>query len=242
MELTKPFDPLAVDPETKENTTCVKFEGVETGQATLTVTGHDADIPLGSSIAYDLATLTVRSAEQSTSQDPVVTELPVAILPDEVSSHAEEPSELKEESTVTESTSVQTLVQEATCTITLRLTFQPSAKDQREELYERLNQASKKKAAAVEKLRQVALAASRSQQQRQVVTKPTKKPAVQSGFLNKRGGPKEVSKLQAWYDKTLGPNSLLRRVMPVAKNYLIFFGVVGYFHFQGQQLALPPPV
>jgi hypothetical protein len=27
-----------------------------------------------------------------------------------------------------------------------------------------------------------------------------------------------------------------------ARNYIIFFGVSAFFHFQGQMLSLPPPV
>jgi hypothetical protein len=30
--------------------------------------------------------------------------------------------------------------------------------------------------------------------------------------------------------------------MPIAKNYVIFFGVMALFHFKGQELALPAPV
>jgi hypothetical protein len=211
--LTKLFDPLASDETT------VAFRGVETGQATLTVTGVDKDIPLGSSISYDVSTLTKKEDTSAVSAEPVMTELAVAIFAPETG--AEEGGQ----------------VIEPICTITLRLTYKPSPKDQREELYERLNLASQNKAAAVEELRQVALAASKQQ----LASRPTKKPAVQAGFLNKKEV-KEPSKFKAFYEKTLGPRSLLRQLLPVATNYIIFFGVTTFFHFQGQQLALPPPV
>lgn len=187
----------------------------------MTVSATDADIPLGTSISYDLSTII---AVDNAAGKPIVEELPVAILP---------------------SDSTDQVVSEAICTMTLRLSFQPSIKDQRDKLYEKLNVETRKKASAVEELRQVALAASRQQQQQQQQGVVQKSPAVQSGFLNRSSPEKPkglLGKMTQWYNRTLGPDSLLRRSFPVAKNYLIFFGAVGLFHFRGQHLALPPPV
>lgn len=124
---------------------------------------------------------------------------------------------------------------EQMCVVHLRLTYHPSQKDRREALYEELNKASQKKASAVQALRQSALEASRSA--------VTKSPTVKPGFLNKGSAKKEeVSKWQELYNRYLGPQSLLRQVVPVAKNYVIFVVAIGWMHFQGQTLALPPPV
>jgi hypothetical protein len=134
------------------------------------------------------------------------------------------------------------------CTITLRVTYKPSPKDQREELYELLNKASQRKAAALENLRKISTAMARSGES----ASPSKggsstamtKPTVKSGFLNKKKKEKEPTKIEKIYARTIGPNSMLMKVYGktiAAKNFLIFFGAVGFFHFKGQLLALPPP-
>lgn len=124
----------------------------------------------------------------------------------------------------------------AICTVTFNVTYKPSAKDQREELYELLNKASEKKSKYVAEMQQAAKLAHRAA--------PASTAAVKSGFLNKGTAAKknEPSKWMQFYEKNLGPQSLLRTIFPVAKNYLIFFGAVILFHFKGQELALPPPV
>lgn len=212
-ELTELHDPAEPDAHK------VSFAGVETGQATLTVTAVDATIPLGSSISYDLAQLVAIDAMQPETE--YVKELDVAILPPDEAAESEQNSDL---------------VTNVVCTVTLQLTYQPSPKDQREELYELLNKTTQRKSKAVEQLRQAAVHASRSQ-----VAVKSNKPAVQSGFLNKSTA-KPDNFVMAWYKKNLGPGSLVRRVGPVAKNYIIFFGAVGLMHFQGQAMALPRPV
>jgi hypothetical protein len=196
------------------------------GQATLTVTASDATIPLGSSISYDLAELIQMNVMEPVSE--YVNELAVAILPEGLADAA--PDEL---------------VTTAVCTVSLKLTYSPSPKDQREELYEILNKATQRKAKALEKLKQMAAAAARSQGAASGAgggaAASNKKPAMQSGFLNKPAK-KAVHWSVQWYNKHLGPTSIIRTVLPIAKNYLIFFGAVGFFHFKGQMLALPPPV
>jgi hypothetical protein len=124
----------------------------------------------------------------------------------------------------------------AVCTITFNVTYKPSAKDQREELYELLNKASEKKNKYVSEMQQAAKLLHRAA--------PASTVAVKPGFLNKgaAGKKKEPSKLMQFYEKNLGPQSMLQAILPVAKNYLIFFGAIILFHFKGQELALPPPV
>ena len=232
-ELTTLFDPLAVtkdnddddddDDESSKNPTTAVFRGVETGQATLTVTATDAgDIALGTSTAHDLESLAVSTSNDDDDDDnePVISDLEVSIFPPgEEEENDDDDAKL------------------AVCTVTLRLTFRPSRKDKREDLYERLNQAARQKAAAVEQLRRAALAMSRQT----TTTTRSSRPAVSAGFLNKKKtAPK--SRLQSWYLRTLGPDSWLRRNIPVAKNYILFGVTVGLFHFKGQLLALPPPV
>lgn len=190
------------------------FRGVETGQATLTVSKHDKDISLGSS-THDLAPILKFDAMEE--QNHVMKDLVVAIRP-EGSAEDDEP----------------------VSTVSLRLTYLPSNKDRREELYEILNKTTQRKAMAVERLRKAAMTAARQTAPTSTSTSMTRsEPAVRSGFLNK---PKQVSRLSQFYDKHLGPNSILRQVYPVAKNYVFFVGIVTFMHFKGQMLALPPPV
>lgn len=123
------------------------------------------------------------------------------------------------------------------CTVTLRLVFVPSAAEKRERLYELLTAATKKKASVVERLRRASMSAAASSTQ--MTSKPNS-PSVRAGFLNK---PKQAeNQWKVWYDTYLGPESFVRRNFPVLKNYIIFFGAVGFFHYQGHVLALPPPV
>jgi hypothetical protein len=122
------------------------------------------------------------------------------------------------------------------------LTYIPSKKDRREELYEVLNKTTQRKAAAVEKLRRAAVSAARanpSGSSSAMTTRSGGQSAVKSGFLNKK---KEPSRLAAFYEKHLGPNSLVQQLAPIAKNYVLFFGFATFMHFKGQMFSLPPPV
>ena len=67
-------------------------------------------------------------------------------------------------------------------------------------------------------------------------------PAVKSGFLNKSKTEKTTPFYKRWYDKTIGPKSMLWVVGPIAKNYIIFVGISLFIHYKGDLLALPPPV
>ena len=135
------------------------------------------------------------------------------------------------------------VIETPVCTVTLKIEFEPSKKDQKDELYDLLNKVSKRKAAAIDKLRKSAAAVSRLAAQ----DSPSKgddkagaSQAVKPGFLNKEK--KEPGFFKRLYERTIGPNSLFMMLAPIAKNYVIFFGTVAFMHFQGQQLALPPPV
>jgi hypothetical protein len=195
--------------------------------ATLTVVAKDADIPLGTSTPHDLAPLC--SVKPLESKDTYVTEFQVAIIADETNSMSGAAG-----------SSGDPVV--PVCTATLKVTYKPSPKDQREALYEILNQTSQRKATALENLRKITMS-------RESSTSPNKaagtvaKPVVKPGFLNKKS--KEPTRLQKLYDRTIGPNSMLVRGFGMAlstRNYIIFFGAVAAFHFKGQLLSLPPPV
>ena len=77
LELTKIWDPLNADVEGST----VRFEGVDSSVATLTVSAYDADVPLGSGAGHDVALLfkfyPIKPAGK------VVMMINVAIVPDE---------------------------------------------------------------------------------------------------------------------------------------------------------------
>lgn len=143
------------------------------------------------------------------------------------------------------------------CVVKLRVEYTPSKKDQQEKLYELLNHASKRKAQAIERLRKSAAAVSRGNTQTSTfnegdgdevelgTTSPSSR-AVQPGFLNKKKRPRSKgassNMLFNWYNRILGPQSVFALVYPIAKNYLLFFGVVAFVHWKGDLLALPAPI
>jgi len=130
-----------------------------------------------------------------------------------------------------------------TCVVQMRIEYIPSIKDQKDELYDLLNKASKRKAMAVDKLRKSASALSRASSALESSGAIVKKEkVVKAGFLNKKPVVKKEKFLVRWYNKALGRDSFARKVFPIAKNYILFFGGVALMHCQGQQLALPPPV
>jgi len=235
--LAEIFDPLAPT----ENVAV--FSGVEAANATLTVSAKDADIELGVSTLYEVAPLC--PVDAMSPQPQYVTELAVAIVAEKTDGDDDEKEDVfedsKEDITDSPPKEDEVLVQPI-CTVTLRVTYKPSIKDQREELYDLLNKASQKKAKAIDQLRKSLMAASRATPSTETATaRSTASPAVKAGFLNKKK--KEPSKIKAWYDKTLGPQSLLRQsILPISKNYIIFFGTMALCHWKGHELALPAPV
>jgi len=135
----------------------------------------------------------------------------------------------------------QDVVQLPICTLSVQLEYTPSLDDQRDTLYERLNEVSKRKVAAIESLRKNATAVSRSRAAAQTGSVPDR--AVKAGFLNKaKNATVPPPFWKRWYEKTIGPKSMLWVVGPVAKNYIIFAGVSVLIHYRGDLLALPPPV
>ena len=189
------------------------FHAVELGQAMLCFVATDAGIPLGSGESIDLASVVKLDAMSETQEYAIEQDITFRAEGGE----AGEP-----------------VVFHAW----LKIAFTPSPKDQREELYEMLNKASTKKAQAVEKLRQTALAASRQTGARKAEASGSS--AVKAGFLNKTK--KTQSGIKVVFDKWFGPSSIIRQVYPIAKNYVIFFAAVAVFHYKGDALALPPPV
>lgn len=128
------------------------------------------------------------------------------------------------------------------CTLTLKILYKPSVKDQKEELYELLNKASQRKSQALGKLRS-AHNSETDLAKPSVSASGKSGAAVKAGFLNKKAKKKQdESKIMQFYNKYLGPNSLARTIFPIAKNYIIFFGAVVACHFKGDMLALPAPV
>lgn len=135
-------------------------------------------------------------------------------------------------------------------TLTIQLEYTPSPDDKRDALYDKLNEVSKRKVAAIDSLRKCAGIISRAAKASEaagggeMTTSPGKSPAVKSGFLNNK--PKASEKgppiWKKWYEKTIGPQSMLWVVGPIAKNYVLFVGVSLFIHFKGDLLALPPPV
>lgn len=132
-------------------------------------------------------------------------------------------------------------------TLTVQLEYTPSSNDRRDALYAELNEVSKRKVAAINELRKQAVIANRATMDA-APSKETavgnKKPAVKPGFLNKSSKATESTPpfWKRYYEKTIGPNSMLWVVGPIAKNYVIFAGVSLFIHFKGDLLALPAPV
>lgn len=219
----------------------VTFNGVETSTATLTVSVDDADIPLGSSRPQDLAPLC--AIDPLEAKDDYVTEFRVAIVGEDAHSASAAASEMTGEDNESESMDV---APEPLCTVTFKVTYKPSPKDQREALYEVLNKTSQRKASALENLRKISMAMSRelSSAPPNKAAGTVAKPSVKPGFLNKKKST-EPTRMQKLYENTIGPNSMLVKgfsIALVARNYLLFFGAVVTFHFKGQLLSLPPPV
>ncbi len=260
--ITKLFDPL--DPAAEGS--IVTFEQVETSNALLTVeafsNGADDDlVKVGTSAAHDLLPL---CQDLDADGDKISSTVEIAIVsePSEESSDDKPALENQEtdewEDAVDEEKDVdddaagetkaeepkETKLQLPLCTLSVQLEYTPSANDKRDSLYEKLNEVSKRKAAAIEKLRQSAAAVNRAKMAEAVEGKGKEGNVVKAGFLNKSkpAEAKPVPFWKRWYEKTIGPKSMLWVVGPIAKNYVIFIGCSVFFHYKGDLLALPPPV
>lgn len=212
-----------------------------------------------------VATTTTEKGNESESWEDAVTEL----IPEEGEEETEEAyiGEVKESSSDVVNKKMDTVVEKKEekkttsnvliplYTIAIQLEYTPSPEDRRDALYEKLNEVSKRKVAAIESLRKSAGMANRARGSTDGVSTSggggdsgKSSPAVKSGFLNKSKGGEEkstVAIIPFWkrlYENTLGPQSMLWVLGPVAKNYIIFAGVSLFFHYRGDLLALPPPV
>lgn len=222
----------------------VTFEGVETSMATLTVDAKDADIPLGtSSNPIEIAPLCALD-DPKQPKDEYVTEVPIAIV-----------------AAATDTAEGELPAEPVVCSVTLRVTYKPSPKDQREELYDLLNKTSQSKATALGELRRLSIEKAKAGassvadgNKSTAVTKPSVKP----GFLNNKGsgaagGDRKgeekdkglASKVKKWYGRVTGPDSIVMKTAfwaVMTKDFWFFFGSVGFMHFRGNILSLPPPV
>ena len=174
-----------------------------------------------------------------------------ALEQDEIKVEVKEEVQNEETTATTGTTDVLSPV----CTVKLRVAYTPSKKDQEEKLYDLLNQASKRKAQAIERLRKSAAAVSRSRAQSTIEKENdgegeeaavASSRALQPGFLNKKkraSGKTTVSNFFInVYNRILGPQSLFVQVFPIARNYGLFFGIVAFAHWKGDLLALPAPL
>jgi len=238
------------DPSNSETPDGAKatFQGVATAISTLTVSVSANETEIGISTSHDLALLCLVNATDQT--DEYETELPIAIFSSstddvgKVEGQEQDLDQKEEVSNERQEASKAELIQ-PNCTLTLRLVYRPSQNDKKEELYQLLNKKSEKKAAALENLRKISMSMARTGVDGTPSKAPSStivKPSVKPGFLNKKKT--EVSKVQSLYERSLGPNSILRKSLGflfLTKDYLIFFGAVSFFHFGGQFLALPAP-
>jgi hypothetical protein len=218
----------------------------------------------------DVAVTMNEKSNESESWEDAVTELVPEVMGEETAEEGEEAYigevnenstdivEKKEETVVVEEEETKTTtnhIQVPLYTVVIQLEYTPSPEDRRDALYEKLNEVSKRKVAAIESLRKSAGIASRARGSADGLSTTTggdtgskSSPAVKSGFLNKTKGGGEKPAVAAvpfwkrWYENTFGPQSMLWVLGPVAKNYIIFVGVSLFIHYRGDLLALPPPV
>ena len=186
----------------------------------------------------------VSTADESTPNDEKNVPITESSNEEPENKHDAEKKDKKDKESTAETkeeASDETTLEIPICTVTLSVEFNSSKKDQMDALYELLNTATKRKAAAIDNLRKCASAVGRtstSQAQTEMANKI--KSAVKSGFLNKKK--KEAGFFKKLYEKTVGPQSFLRMAFPIMKNYCLFFGAVALMHYRGNDLALPPPV
>jgi len=204
-----------------------------------------------------IAPLTTSAEEEANTNDTLISDKndkdqeETSMIADDRDDILEEESSIsiRSESSTTKVSRVAGLLL-PTCTIDIHIEFNPSIRDEKNGLSDLLENASIKKAHAINRLRKAAEVINRVKQSTSetastaMVTRT--EGAVKAGFLNKASKlsaiKKDPSKLVKWYRRVLGPQSLLRVAFPVAKNYLLFVGGLIMMHYQGYQLALPPPV
>jgi len=227
------------------------FEGVETSIATLVVDAKDADIPLGTGAnPVEIEPLCILD-DPIQPKDEYVKEVAVAIVAAGAAA-SERTADAKESETEGDAEN-ETKAEPVVCTVTMKVTYKPSGKDQRDGLYDLLNKTSQKKAAALSELRKRSIEKAKAGASAAGSTAVTKsKPSVKPGFLKKGGNAANetdskglVSMAKKWYKRVTGPDSIVMKTAfwaLVTKDFLIFFGAVGLMHYKGNLLSLPPPV
>jgi len=257
--ITQLFDPL--DPTAEGG--IVTFEQLETSNALLTIEAFSNDgeddvlVKIGTSATHDLLPL---CQDIDVNGEKISSTVEIAIVSESSEESSGKPALENKESdewedavdeekgddageTTDAAPTKDTKLQLPLCTLSVQLEYTPSSNEKRDSLYEKLNEVSKRKAAAIEKLRQSAAAVNRVKMAESDEGKGKGGNVVKAGFLNK-SKPEAKAKpfWKRWYEKTIGPQSMLWVVGPIAKNYIIFIGCSVFFHYKGDLLALPPPV
>lgn len=259
----------------------IAFTGVDTAMAVLTI---DSVKDLTDTITLGMA------------KDPNIEVAPLCVLEDPKNLKKEYTTDLSipilkkgEDGDAAATEAIETETEAVICTVTLQVSYKPSSKDQREELYDSLNKTSQRKATALSELRKLSTTAATTTKEGadssadgsndsnskesgaySSSSKPNKSPSsVKAGFLNRGGGGTKSAKsttgdddddkskkkkggfllvssnVKRWFERVTGPESIIRKaafMTFVTKDYWIFLGAVGFFHYRGQVLALPPPV
>ena len=271
LQLSSPIEeavlylPPTITSSTNSTTT---FRGVETGQATLSIT-----------VEWDTTTTTIEKSETTYMDVSKFTHELLNVLqqppPSSSSPNHQESHEttlripllpmattIKEEATTKTSDVVNTEAA-ALCTITINVKYIPSYKDIREELCDCIGKIATQKAIAREELRKASLIVHELSSSSNTTGTKNPKPstAVKSGFLQKdkptttasgssnsdgtSSGDSGTSKpwyttTIEWYNRTIVTNAMV--IVPVLTNYIFFIAFTVVTHYYGHQLAIPPPV
>jgi hypothetical protein len=200
----------------------VQFADVETSQATLSVVGfqaeNDANNHHFAAFDVDVATVTHKLLDALEPAPMYQAELVIPIATND--SGGDETN--------------------VVCTVTLSVSYTPSAKDQMEKLYDLMEKETSAKAAAREELRRASLDlhALQGGGSGSSGTTVATKPAVSAGFLNKgssKAPPPKPSAWKVWYQRA-------SVIVPMVKNYVFFVGFIVVSQYYGSNLAIPAPV
>jgi hypothetical protein len=253
---------------TNTNTNSMTFHGVETGQATLSITVEwdtttatttattieksETTYMDVSKFTHELLNVLQSSSSTSPKLESHETTLRIPILPIATT----------KEDNVATATATSDVNTEALCTVTMNVKYVPSYKDIREELCDCIGKIATQKAIAREELRKASLIVHELSSSSNTVTKNNnpKPSAVKSGFLQKdkstttgsnsdgtaTTGTSSGDATQQWYTTTMEwynrtmTNTII--IVPVIKNYIFFIAFTVVTHYYGHQLAIPPPV
>jgi hypothetical protein len=201
----------------------VQFADVETSQATLSVVGFHSDNASNNhhfaAFDVDVATVTHKLLNALEPAPIYQAELVIPIATHTNDSGGDETNVL--------------------CTVTLSVSYTPSAKDQMEKLYDLMEKETSAKAAAREELRRASLDLHALQGGSGNSGTIATKPAVSAGFLNKDKSkvpvPPKPSAWKVWYQRA-------SVIVPMVKNYVFFVGFIVVSQYYGSNLAIPAPV